>query len=128
MIKYFLLTAGYGAVGSALVWGARGREFKSRYSDQNRFCGKKRTEIFPFFFCLSILFYYFFLPKRRFTKSGSSLPFFSVRLSSGVSSAIGSALTSSLTSETTSASATFSARSFSSIAEISGGTLSIDGS
>ncbi len=27
--------SGYGAVGSALVWGARGREFKSRYSDQN---------------------------------------------------------------------------------------------
>ena len=29
------MTSGYGAVGSALVWGARGREFKSRYSDQN---------------------------------------------------------------------------------------------
>ena len=27
-------SSGYGAVGSALVWGARGREFKSRYSDQ----------------------------------------------------------------------------------------------
>ena len=25
---------GYSAVGSALVWGARGRGFKSRYSDQ----------------------------------------------------------------------------------------------
>ena len=28
--------SGYGAVGSALVWGARGREFKSRYSDQRK--------------------------------------------------------------------------------------------
>lgn len=28
--------SGYSAVGSALVWGARGREFKSRYSDHNK--------------------------------------------------------------------------------------------
>lgn len=38
--------SGYGAVGSALVWGARGREFKSRYSDQI----KKLTKNCQFFY------------------------------------------------------------------------------
>ena len=28
-----MVISGYGAVGSALVWGARGHGFKSRYSD-----------------------------------------------------------------------------------------------
>ena len=34
MILYHSLS-GCGAVGSALDWGSRGREFKSRHSDQN---------------------------------------------------------------------------------------------
>ena len=33
MLIYYSLT-GCGAVGSALDWGSRGREFKSRHSDQ----------------------------------------------------------------------------------------------
>ena len=37
--------SGYSAAGSALVWGARGHEFKSRYSDQ-----KKNFEKSKFFF------------------------------------------------------------------------------
>ena len=47
------IVSGYSAVGSALVWGARGREFKSRYSDQinkHRFENgaffKKKTAVF----------------------------------------------------------------------------------
>ena len=31
----FAIASGCGAVGSALDWGSRGREFKSRHSDQN---------------------------------------------------------------------------------------------
>lgn len=38
--------SGYGAVGSALVWGARGREFKSRYSDQNEKKNSRLTAVF----------------------------------------------------------------------------------
>ena len=30
------LVSGYGAAGSALDWGSRGRGFKSRYSDQEK--------------------------------------------------------------------------------------------
>lgn len=46
-------SSGYGAVGSALVWGARGREFKSRYSDH----GKRGRLIFKrpcFYFVFNI--------------------------------------------------------------------------
>ena len=32
----FAIASGCGAVGSALDWGSRGREFKSRHSDQKR--------------------------------------------------------------------------------------------
>lgn len=31
-----IIFTGYGAVGSALVWGARGREFKSRCSEYEK--------------------------------------------------------------------------------------------
>ncbi len=45
--KQKLIYSGYGAVGSALVWGARGREFKSRYSDQ-----QKMIAFWVIIFCL----------------------------------------------------------------------------
>ncbi len=45
-----IFTSGYGAVGSALVWGARGREFKSRYSDQ-----QIKDGLLPSFFVVVIV-------------------------------------------------------------------------
>ena len=48
--------SGCGAVGSALDWGSRGREFKSRHSDQ----------IKQIAFRLSALFFYFVETEIRF--------------------------------------------------------------
>ena len=37
ILFYLFQTTGCGAVGSALDWGSRGREFKSRHSDQSSY-------------------------------------------------------------------------------------------
>ena len=47
MILYHSLS-GCGAVGSALDWGSRGREFKSRHSDQNRLIAFRLSVFFLF--------------------------------------------------------------------------------
>ena len=41
-----IMFAGYGAVGSALVWGARGRQFKSGCSDYEM--GSRSLQLLPF--------------------------------------------------------------------------------
>lgn len=47
--------SGYGAAGSALVWGARGRVFKSRYSDQPTDSAKKLDLKSGFFLYIEII-------------------------------------------------------------------------
>lgn len=41
------MLSGCGAVGSALDWGSRGREFKSRHSDQDDLTKKMPSPKFP---------------------------------------------------------------------------------
>ena len=47
MISYHSLS-GCGAVGSALDWGSRGREFKSRHSDHEKSIGLLPDALFTF--------------------------------------------------------------------------------
>ena len=49
--------SGYGAVGSALVWGARGREFKSRYSDQRKKALELLTILVLFLLTFDVIFF-----------------------------------------------------------------------
>ena len=46
LIGIIIMFAGYGAVGSALVWGARGRQFKSGCSDYEM--GSRSLQRLPF--------------------------------------------------------------------------------
>ena len=46
--------SGCGAVGSALDWGSRGREFKSRHSDHNTNRMNAENPVFMRFFLVSI--------------------------------------------------------------------------